>query len=180
MKIKIELDDKRAQNALARLIRFGADMSPMMRDIGEKLLKTTRDRFVDQKSPDDKNWAALSPNWRDRKPKNKDKILTLDGYLSRLLTYQEGRNYVVIGSNRVYASTHQFGARARLRTFDKTKRVDPLPFGGRAGGIPARPFLGVSDADQQLIKDIVLDHITDRWRLKIGKPVLRRNKPVYN
>ena len=157
MKIKIELDDKRAQNALARLIRFGTDMSPMMRDIGEKLLKTTRDRFVDQKAPYGTPWLQLKPATIAKKRKNKDKILTERGYLSRLLTYQEGRDHVIIGSTRVYASTHQFGA---LRgAFGTTKRGQPIPW----GYIPPRPFLGVSDIDQQSIKDIVLDHIADRW-----------------
>ena len=64
--ITVTFDDAEVRRALRRLIAAGRDMTPAMRDIGEHLLNTTRERFVDQKAPDGKPWAPLSA--RGRKP----------------------------------------------------------------------------------------------------------------
>ena len=43
---------RETEAALDRLQAAGADLGPAMRDIGEHLLNTTRQRFSDQKDPD--------------------------------------------------------------------------------------------------------------------------------
>ncbi len=157
MRIEIELDDTRAQNALQRLIAAGADLSPALRDIGEHILKNTEHRFNTQQDPDGKPWTPLSPTTLKRKRNNRDKILTGRGHLRGNLADQLGRDYVEIGSPFKYANTHQFGA--RKGAFGKTQRGAPIPW----GDIPARPFLGVSGDDRRAINAIITDYIAERW-----------------
>ena len=112
---------------------------------GEQLLNSTRQRFSDQVSPEGEAWSPLSQVTKARKKKNKDKILTEEGRLRRLLSVRAGKDYVEVGATRIYAGTHQFGAR----------RGAPIPW----GDIPARPFLGVSDADKKTILEIIQKHL---------------------
>jgi len=68
-------------------------------------------------------------------------VLTWRGFLRGNIAYRATADEVTIGSPSVYAATHQFGA---------TK-----------GNIPARPFLGLSDEDQDAISRIVLKALDD-------------------
>jgi phage virion morphogenesis protein len=135
--INVEIDDREVIAALRRLLAAGGDMEPVFRSIGERLLINTRSRFARQESPEGVAWAPLSPAYRARKKKNKDKILTARGYLHDTLRYQASEFGVEIGTDRIYGATHQFGR----------------------DGIPARPFLGLSDGDRQDILGIVSDHL---------------------
>ena len=153
MQIHIELDDSSVQSAFNRLLAGGADLSPLLRDIGERLQTTTKDRFDDAKAPDGTPWAPLSEVTKARK--NKNKILIQDRYLRDLINYQISGNTLLVGSSRIYASTHQFGA--EKGSFGRTKRGAPIPW----GDIPARPFLGLSDDDRKDVLEIVSDYIAD-------------------
>ena len=153
MRIDIELDDRAARASLQRLIRAGTDLTPAMRAIGEHLLNTTRERFRDERAPDGTPWAPLSERTRERKSRNADRILTERGHLQGTLSYRAGRRLIEIGSTRIHAGTHQFGA-AR-GAFGTTGRGQPIPF----GDIPARPFLGVSAEDRTEINLAVQDFL---------------------
>jgi len=160
VKFDIRIDDREVQLAFNRLIQAGEDLSPAMRAIGEHMVNTTRERFRDEKAPDGTPWAPLSEVTLKRKKRNVDKILTERGYLSGTIAYREGPDFVEIGSSRIYASTHQFGAAkgefGGVRTsLPGRSFFQPIPW----GDIPARPFLGVSDEDSAAIADAVLDHI---------------------
>ena len=127
MKINIEVDDIAVRHAFNRLLAAGSDLSLLLIDIGERLQTTTKGRFDEQKSPDGDSWAPLSPVTIARKKKNKDKILIQDRYLRDLINYQISGNTLLIGSSRIYASTHQFGA--DKGAFGKTKRGASIPWG---------------------------------------------------
>ena len=140
---------------LRALIAAGHDATPLMRDIGEGLLNSTRERFRTEAAPDGKPWAPLSEVTRKRKRRNKDRILTHEGHLGGTsLNYRAGPTEVLVGSTSVYAGTHQFGA--RTGAYGRTERGGPIPW----GDIPARPFLGVSEADREMIEESVLDHFS--------------------
>lgn len=153
MKIKVEVQDAELQQGLQALIETGRDLTPVMADIGEQLLNSTRQRFSDQVSPDGQAWSPLSHATKARKKKNKDKILTEEGRLRRLLSVQAGKDYVEVGSTRIYAGTHQFGA--ERGAYGTTQRGAPIPW----GDIPARPFLGVSNTDKKTILEIIQKHL---------------------
>ncbi len=138
--IDIQIDDALLRHALAQLRAVTGDLKPVFRDLGEALLNSTRDRFATFTSPSGQGWAALSPAYQKRKKQNKDKILTLRGYLRGTLAYQVTDNALLVGTpNQTYAATHQFGAPAR--------------------NIPARPFLGISAHDRDTIEDTLRDHL---------------------
>jgi len=116
-----------------------ADLTPVFQGIDESMLNRTRERFNTQTAPDGRSWQALSPDYKKRK-KNADKILTLHGRLRGLLNYRAGPNEVRIGTPLIHGATHQFGNPQRH--------------------IPARPFLGLSQSDEQALLDILNDHLS--------------------
>ena len=155
--LKVEaLGIEEAESRLRRLVLAGQDMTPAMNSIGEYLVRTTRDRFDDEEGPDGTPWKPLSENTKARKRRNADKILTLDGYLRGNLVYRSTPHSVDVGSPFIYAGTHQFGA--ERGSFGSTSKGTPIPW----GDIPARPFLGLSDADGDELTDILRDHIIER------------------
>ena len=158
--IRVEFDDSEVRRALDRLARAGTDLAPAMRDIGEHLLHSTRERFSDQTSPGGTPWAPLTEATKQRKRRNRDKILTRDGFLRGTLTYQADADSVEVGSPLIYAGTHQFGA--KKGAFGSTAKGAPIPW----GDIPARPFLVGADGrlasdDEDAIRDILLHHLAD-------------------
>ena len=129
--LEITVDDAAVRAALHALQARLGDLTSPFQDLGESLLNSTRARFSQMAAPDGTPWAALSPAYRKTKPKHKDLVLTLNGYLRGTLAYQASPHALRLGSPMVYAAQHQFGNPARH--------------------LPARPFLGLSEADRQEI-----------------------------
>ncbi|KUJ73922.1 hypothetical protein AVO42_00430 [Thiomicrospira sp. XS5] len=148
--IKIEVDDKAVTKALANLA--GMDLAEALKGIGETLIDNTRDRLEDGVDVNGKAFAPLSPVTIARKKRNKDKILIGRGDLHRELAYQlvNGGTGLEFGSDRKYAAVHQFGA--KQGAFGRSKRNGPIPW----GNIPARPFIGLAQQDE----DEILDNLT--------------------
>jgi phage virion morphogenesis protein len=135
--IDIEVDDAELKAALEQLAAKVRDLTPFFNDVGETLLNSTRERFRSQTAPDGTPWAALNPEYRRRKKRNADKVLTLWGHLRGTLVKQADENSLRIGTPLVYGATHQFGR----------------------GPIPARPFLGLSDDDRAALLDALRDYL---------------------
>ena len=157
-RIEITVDDAEIRRALGKLNGAVKDMTPVMRDIGEHLLNTTRERFVDQKAPDGTHWAPLSRTTKRRKRRNRDKILTERGFLRGNLTYRADVKSVRVGSPSIYAGAHQLGA--ERGAFGTTGSGRPIPW----GDIPARPFLGLSDDDRDEVVRLVERFLRARAR----------------
>ena len=152
-KITIEplgLDEVR--ETLGRMADAGQDLTPAMRDIGEHLLRTTRDRFRTERDPDGAQWQPLTDATKKRKRKNAHRIGTEDGNLSGQLAYRAAPDEVMLGSPLVYAGTFHFGA--KKGAYGSTSRGSPIPW----GDIPARPFVGLSGDDRIEILVIIRDH----------------------
>lgn len=124
---------------LNRLVLASGDLKAAFTDIGEYLKISHRERFGRQESPDGQAWAPLDPKYQARKKKNTDKILVLEGLLRDLLAYNASADGLEFGTNLVYGATHQFGR--------------------PEAGIPARPFLGFSEEDQDEILQILTVHL---------------------
>ena len=176
----VEFNKLAAQDALNRYAKEMGDISPLLADIGEYLLRSDRQRFKSQISPDGTPWKPLSPRYLKTKQKNKNRILAFNGYLENNRRYQIANNELRFGSNEPYAAIHQFGGEinvaARMRTlyfkrdkdggvgnrFVKKKNSD---FAQDAQSkaykikIPARPHLGISEADNLEILNIVIDRL---------------------
>lgn len=154
--IRIRLQDEDVTRRLGALGAALGDMTPVMRDIGEYLLVSTKDRFAQGASPDGTAWAAKSPTTIEAYKRRGDRVdfrplFGPSGRLSSEIVYQANATSVTIGSNLVYAATMQLGA--AKGAFGQTSRGGPIPW----GDIPARPFLGLSTGDRSAILEIVAE-----------------------
>lgn len=129
------------QQQLQALQQRAGNLAPVFRDIGEYLLLAHDERFAKQQSPEGDPWEPLSESYKKRKKRNKNKILILDSLLSGTLRYQVTANSLSFGTDRIYGATHQFGR--------------------DEAGIPARPFLGLSNADENEVLRLIEDHLAD-------------------
>ncbi|MFH1984124.1 MAG: phage virion morphogenesis protein [Pseudomonadota bacterium] len=172
--ISITVDDKAVEALFARLRSKTGDMTPVMADIGEYLVRATDDRFRAQRDPDGRAWAPLSPRtWATKK---NTRILTERARLRGSIAYRAAADSVRVGTNVVYGAVHQLGAdetvtvRAHRRrvasrnmTAGKKKTASGVGFVMshlRKMHIPARPYLGVSSGDWTEIAGIVNDYLT--------------------
>lgn len=156
-------DGTAAIEHLSGLVAALNDPSPLLKEISEAVvLRSTRERFKTQTAPDGTAWAALQPWYQKEKQRNKNRILTLNGYLRGRMTWQfVGDRTVEIGSNLPYAAVHQFGATIKPRA------AKVLMFRGHVAKsvtIPARPYLGLSDEDRSEIVERTLE-----WLQRRGK-----------
>ena len=113
------------------------NLQPLWQSVGMYVQKRTiKERFDKEQAPDGSKWQPLSQaRIKQRLKRHKSgnmKILQDTGELRRSVQYEAGQTYVRIGSNLIYARTHQFGR----------------------GKIPARPFLGATPNERQHINDM--------------------------
>ncbi|UCX05432.1 phage virion morphogenesis protein [Shewanella glacialimarina] len=132
--------------ALQHLLEQGQDMSAVYQEIGEYLLQTHQQRFIDQQAPDGTPWEPLSSTTIERKTRT-DRVLTEEGTLADTLHYQLNQAGLDFGSNQEYAAIHQFGG--TTSPFSMFSNQD----------IPARPFIGIASFEQDYIIDLVESHL---------------------
>lgn len=133
--ISITYDDTEVKAALGALLGKVQNPSPAFREIGEVLVQSTRQRFVDSRAPDGRPWQQNSDvtlmrvigekGLSKRKTKTGGRTLTKPGvqrlankkplvwhgHLRDSIRYQVVSDGVVVGTNREYAAVQQFGAR---------------------------------------------------------------------
>jgi len=144
---KVTLKDAAVRGAIERVrlsLPLGGDMTPAFRSIGRIVKTGTQLRFRQQKSPEGARWKPSQ-----RAQRTHGQTLRLTGRLRNSLTYVADRASVAIGTNVVYGPIHQFGGLAGR---------------GRKVVIPARPYLGASEADKLAVVDTLNDFIGGRWR----------------
>lgn len=137
------LGDGDIAQALNRLIKQANSLEPAFRDIGEHLLESHEKRFQDEEAPDGTPWELLSINTLENKAltHQSEKILRGYGTLADTLNYQINGNQLQFGSPMEYAATHQFGR--------------------DSANIPARPFLGLSNSDEDEVLSILNDFLSE-------------------
>lgn len=155
--------DSETQELLKKLKGIeGLDKAGVNNAIAEALRTGAVDRFEQQKSPDGANWTRSI-----RASSDGGLTLTKTGQLKNSLNVRANEAGAEIGTNLIYAATHQFGASGRTI---RAKKKPYLSFmaNGRwirkkqvTVNIPARPFLGVSDEDQKEIENIVEEAIAE-------------------
>lgn len=135
--VRVTIDDAELRQALAAIAGIGRDPGAVLRPIGVAMVASTRNRIIAEQTPDGADFVALHARTRARKRgpgilRERDKR----GGLFASLTHQVDGATLRVGTNKVYAATHQFGRDA----------------------IPARPFLGLSAEDRQTIAEIFDAH----------------------
>ncbi len=166
--VRIDIDFGGAPAALAELAERNADMSPLMREIAGFLLDRVEENFEQEGRP---KWRPLKPSTiEQRKAEGKwpGKILQRNaGGLAQSFSSEHDATSATVGSNKVYARTHQLGAKkgefgsyslllkpGKQKDTFKRSPVVSLPW----GDIPARPMLGLTDDDREELLEIVRDY----------------------
>ena len=119
----------------------GEGLQRMLDDIGEHLFQSTKTRAARQVSPDGTMFAPLSASYARRKRAVRPlrPILRFDNHMiGDQLSHQVVGETLYVGTNAIYGAAHQFGYR----------------------GIPARPWLGISDEDAVAITEIAREHLS--------------------
>ena len=151
--ITITLDDTEFSRWLQRSLASLSNPTDALREIGEVLVQSTQARFGTKKSPSGATWAANSPVTIAIKGHG-SQLRGKSGALGDTIHYQlDGSSAVEVGSNMIYAAVQQFGQPKGAS--GRTKRGAPIPW----GDIPPRPFVGVSQEDEDRITEIMADYL---------------------
>lgn len=181
----IEINDSALRDALRRLMAGMRDLTPVMRQLSELMIAASQRAFEQRADPaTGAPWRPLSASrqrQRQKKGRSAMNILQDSGLLvgsiarpGRYGIRNVGPLEAIVGTNVPYAAAHQFGAvvkreaapvSVRLRTWrgrnlfaaKKHKRVRVVDVMRKAYEIhiPARPFLGVGEADLTKMRNAV-------------------------
>ena len=143
----------RVSEALRRLADAGTNLRDPLGEIGEELITLHEDRWREERAPDGTSWAPLSEEYAARKGRARPRgeILVFDDILRGSLRYEVVGDELRFGTDRPYGARHQFGFEG----------PDSL---GRNITTPARPWLGLSDGDEDVIIDIIRDYLAEQIR----------------
>ncbi|BCH55281.1 phage virion morphogenesis protein [Agrobacterium vitis] len=137
------IDDQDMREKLAELIGKMTRPTGFYKNVGEHLLNSVKDNFEAEATPDGTRWQALSQTTRDLRSQKYSNapaaILRASGDLMNSINMQASDTEVRIGSSLIYAAIHQFGGDAGR---------------GKEVTIPARPYLGLSAADEDEVVTI--------------------------
>lgn len=131
------------------------DKTGLNNAIAEALRSGTIDRFEQEKSPDGAAWKKSI-----RALAEGGLTLTMTSQLKGSINARATEEGAEVGTNLVYAATHQYGASGRtIRAKNKPNLM--FQFKGRwirkkqvTVNIPARPFIGISDEDREEIRSL--------------------------
>jgi len=129
-----------------------SDTQGLMSKIGVAMKGQTVRRFQKGVSPEGEAWAEVKHPRRDSsgKPrKGKARPLIDTGRLRNSISFSASPFDVHVGSNLIYARIHQMGGKAGR---------------GRKVTIPARPYLGLSEDDQEEIAALVQEHVEGSFK----------------
>lgn len=148
--------DGETEELISRLNHMsGVDKAGVMNAIAEGLRTSTLERFRSEESPEGSRWKPSV-----RAERRGGKTLTKTAGLKNSIRAQADESQAAVGTNLVYAATHQFGAERTIRA--KKGRYLKFQIGDRwvsvpsvRVNIPARPFLGISQEDKEEIKEIL-------------------------
>lgn len=145
-----------------------SNMSPIMKAIGDRIVEQTKRRFeAGGPAPD-------GTPWKEPKTPNPKRIrtLTVSGHLRDSIRFQMiGNNAVAIGTNKVYAAIHQLGGKTPAHIIRPRNKGGLFWLGAKhpmksvrhpGSVIPARPFLGLSEANSKELLGIINEYIAGR------------------
>lgn len=183
--VRMEIEDIALRDSLRQLMAGLRDLTPVMRQLSEIMVAASQRAFERRADPSTgAGWKPLSASrqrQREKKGRSAMNILQDSGLLVGSIA-RPGRHSIrrvgpfeaIVGTSVPYAAAHQFGAvirreaapmRVRLRTYKgknlfaakRHKRVRVVDTIRKAYTIhiPARPFLGVGEADLEKMRRTV-------------------------
>jgi len=147
---------------LKRLNAMDVDKAGIMNAIAEGLRTSTMERFQAQETPEGTKW---NPSIRARETGEKTLIRT--SALRTSIKAEADSTGLAVGTNLIYAATHQFGdertIRAKNGKYLKFKIGDHFVSKPSVRvNIPARPFLGISRQDDEDIREMLEDIVKEQ------------------
>jgi phage virion morphogenesis protein len=121
------------------------DLRDPAKRIAEKMKTSVDLRFRRSKDPDGNIWAELKH--RQGQP------LRDTGRLQRSITRTYGKDFAKVGTNTIYAPTHQYGA--KKGSYGSKNVNQPIPW----GDIPPRKFFGINDKEMAEYKKIIMHYL---------------------
>lgn len=170
----IEVDDAQVQRWFGKLIERGLSQAPLMADVGELLLESTQARFDTGTGPDGIAWVPLADGSGrtplsdtrrmrdDISPSSGANWVELSAHAKQARWHQEGTDpYVIVPKN---GKALAFGPPASRISGKNRGKVGPAHVVKKVNhpGLPARPFMGLSQADGEGI-----DRLAIAW-LELG------------
>ncbi|MBC9246733.1 phage virion morphogenesis protein [Paracoccus sp. 11-3] len=190
IRLSLQINDAAARDQMQDLLDRMENRQGFFKSVGELMVRSTSDSFRNQRAPDGTPWVSLRPatiRARERKGQLPLTILrsnskgksgsALAGSVSSIATNDE----VAIGSPVRHAAIHQLGgtinkpARAAKiyrrknadgqvgRLFVRKEEADvvtDVTIPAHTIRIPARPFLGVSAADERAILEMGIEWLS--------------------
>jgi len=138
--------------ALSQLALERDDKTSLLDEIGINLSENARVRFGDQVSPDGSTWV---PSVRAKLQGGE--TLRDTGRLMGSITHIVSGDSVEYGTNVDYAAALHFGA--EIKSVSGPYLTFKIPGGGwakkKSVTLPARPFLGLSTEDNDMVIDVI-------------------------
>lgn len=181
----ITIEDAEVNAALLRVAEAGGDTAALMEDISGALLFSVQRRFETETAPDGRPSPRHAPQTAKRRAAQKTRdnapatpnLLRDSTRLYSSIVAEASSDQAAVGTNLVYAAIHQTGgtitqyAQSRRVRFRKVGRQirfagkahkrafeRPVTYGPRRITLPARPYLGFSDADRAEIAALTEVH----------------------
>lgn len=179
--IAVELRDTEAQDRLRALMARMDNRKTFFERIGDKMLLSTSNNFRNQTDPDGGAWKPLRPATIRARTRKKQLPLTIlrsntkgksGSSLAGSINRQVSEDELRIGSPLVQAAIHQLGgtiqkpAGTRWMAGRRFARRADAPDGREVAikahsiTIPARPFLGLSRADEAMVLEEAEDWLS--------------------
>lgn len=143
--IEIKFEHRIVQEKLLDIAKRVENLRPLMKNIAGIFSYSTEENFKKEGRPD--KWLALAESTKKQRTKKRKwpgQILQVEGKLAASINTYYDNDSAIIGSNLEYAAIHQLGGQA-----GRNKSVE----------IPARPYLGITDEEQQEIIDLIVKYI---------------------
>jgi phage virion morphogenesis protein len=156
LKIEVEISGfERAARVLDHLSAL--DIHDLLDQVGETIETQIRYRLKIQKvGPQGEPWPELSPKYEAWKQKHsRGELLELHGKLIDTVQHRVSDDKLEVGSDRDYASAMHFGFVAEGAF---AKAISEKYASSVVGGIPARPYMGLSDENVDEIEKVI-----DAW-----------------
>lgn len=188
--IKVELRQQEARDRLQGILSRMERKQPFYKSVGERLMASTKDRFRTETDPAGSPWKPLAPATIKARTRKKQLPLTIlrsntrgkkGSSLAGSINVQVTEDEVRIGSPLDSAAIHQLGGTIQkpardakiYRIKDKTgqigrrfaakkkaNHVTDVKIPAHSITMPARPYLGLTAADEAAILDDAVDWLT--------------------
>jgi phage gpG-like protein len=178
--ITVEIKDDEITKGLGALSLIIGDLSPVMDQIGEFMVQSTRKRISSGVTPDGKKLAPKSATTIQnyltggyKKGATAGPLIRTGDLVDRSLHYESGSDFMEIASSAVYSAVMHFGAaKGSFGAYSGTDK-NGRAYSGVApwGDIPARPFFGVSQEDRENIFTLISDTVFHSVARHIGTSV---------